>query len=253
MLKWGNKTPMLLRGEAASNIAGTVKVRGFTRSGIIEFDIVTTADGKLAGNTLGISDFPIMLSITDPANAYLPNQCWSTVELEINEEETISLCSGFVFGNHGPTWPATTHISPVPGRGHFVEVQSADPAVNTETSITVPDGELWHVLAMSVTLVSDANGGERKPHFVFTYPTGVIIDAFAATTQGVSITRKYSVAKYGALATSDGDNDIAAPLPHEIFLPPTSTITTETENLRAGDNYGKLSVQVEKFFGFDRN
>ena len=253
MLKFGNKVPMRLRLSCASNIAGTVTVRGITRSGVIDIATTTTADGKITAEIQGIGDFPIMLSITDEGNAFLPGQCWCSVELELNEQETITLCSGFVYVNKGPTYPAVTSQDAIPGRGFFTEVSSADPAAGVDATITVPDGELWHILSGSVVLVTDATATDRRLQLVFTYPTAVIIGTMAETAHTANTTNKYSFMKVGVILNEQEDNDRILNIAHDIYLGPASTITTDITNIQAGDNLGVLSMSVEKFFGFAEN
>lgn len=253
MLKFGNKTPMRLRISCASNIIGTVKARGFTRSAVFELDGVTTADGKIAANILGVSNFPIMLSLTDTANAFLPGQCWASIELEMNEEETITLCSGFVYGNKGPTYPAVTNQDAVPNRGFFTEVSSADPIAGADAIITVPDGELWHILSGSVILVTDDTVTDRRLQLVFTYPSAVIIGTIAETAHAASTNNKYSFMKVGVILNEQEDNDRILNIANDIYLGPGGTITTDITNIQSGDDLGVLSMSVEKFFGFDEN
>jgi len=248
MLRFGNKTPMRLRLTAAADIVGEVALRGFTRHGMIELHANTTADGVIGVTVIGIDDFPIMLSVGDVADAYGPNQCWVNVNLEMNEEETISLCSGFVYVDKGVGWPNMNHVDAVPGRGRFAEAQSNDAAAGAELLMTVPAGELWKLNFLSVQLTTDANAADRVPHFVFTLPGGVVLHTWAAQTITASQVTQISAAVWGVISGIINQDDYRVELPHELWLPAGSTVTTVTENLQVGDNWAVLTAQVEKFF-----
>lgn len=253
MLKFGNKTPMRLRISACSNKVGEVRMRGFTRNGMIILNTQTTADGKVSTDNIGIDDFPVFISVVDPADAFLPGQAWGNVSLEIGENDTIPLCSGFIYGDKGVMWPDANHVDSVPGRGFLTTVSSADPAANTEVTVTVPDGELWLVHRLNVALVTDANAANRRVHFVFTDPGGGVCEAISTSDHPASTNRAYHVATYGTKGgTQVGGNEMIG-LPSNLWIGPAGTITTETLSKQAGDNYGVMKVFVEKFFGFAAN
>lgn len=249
MLKYGNKTPMRIRLTAASNIAARVNLKAITRSGILNMNVITTADGKLSAGVTGIDDFPIMISASDPTDAFLPNQCWVNISLELNKDEHISLASGFVYIDKGVTWPNASLVDAVPGRGFITEVASANPAANAELTLTVPDGELWQVKAISTHFTADANVADRVPHFVFTGPGGLLIHTWAAAVFAASEAAFISCAKWGLISGVSNMDDFRIEMPSDIWLPPASTITSVTQNLQAGDDYTAMVVLVEKFFG----
>lgn len=249
MLKYGNRTQLRLRISAAADIAGVVLLRALTRNGISSIPILTTVDGKINANVVRIDDFPIMASAVDTADAFKPNQCWANISLEISNAETISLASGFVYVDKGITWPNASLTDAVPGRGFITEIASANPAAGAELTLTVPDGELWHVKAISTHFTTDANVADRVPHFVFTGPGGLLIHTWAAAVFAASEAAFISCAQWGNISGVSNMDDFRIEMPSDIWLPPASTITSVTQNLQVGDDYTAMVVLVEKFFG----
>ncbi len=248
MLKEGSARPMRLRLSAAADIVGEVTLRAITANGVIDLNVNTTADGIVNADTVGIDDFPIMISAIDEGDAYSPNQCWANISLELNEIETISLASGFVYLDKGIGWPDMNHVDAVPGRGFITDVASPNPVAGAEFALTVPAGELWHVKAGSFTFVTAVAAANRLIHVVFTTDGGVIYDVFVLSVQTASLTRIHSLMKmFGSNDEADDDN-IQISIPEDIWLTPGSTIASDTQNLQAADDFTALTLVVEKFF-----
>lgn len=252
MLKFGNLTPMKIRLNVAADIIGTLILRGITRSGMINLEGRTSADGKLNTTEIGIDDFPIILSVTDKSKFFSPKQCWVSVELEMFDHEIITMCSGFVYLDKGVSYPAITQEDNIPGKGFITEEVTLNPAAGAEILETVPAGEKWLIHSLSVTLVTDASGGTRKPHFVFRNDNGATVRIFSYANIATSKTTLLSVAQFGQIADADDNNVVPIVLPPNLWMLPAGTITTDTNGIMGGDNYGGMTLVVEKFFGMVR-
>ena len=249
MLTWGNKSSLQLAVTAAADSANPITVRGLTRSGVIDLQFDTLATGGVVTKTIGIDDLPILLSAIDQGNSFNQNECWVSVQLYIDGEESIHLCSGFVYGNKGITYPAITSGDTVPNKGLLVNVNSADPAAAAEISMTVPVGEIWLVKYGSVALVTDANVVNRRPVFVFTNSSGGVVTCANPNLQAESTTKVYTLTVGGAYPVTSANDYLPCNLPHELWLDPGSTIVSVTTTIQAADNYGIMHLFVEKFFG----
>lgn len=247
MLKFGHKIPLRLRLSAASDIVGEIKLKGFTRHGIIDLPVITTADGVVNADTVGIDDIPIMISAVDEGDTFAPNQCWCNISLELAEEEAISIASGFVYLDKGIGWPYMNHSDAVPNRGFMAEVSSSDPGNQTEALITVPDGELWLLHSASIELDTDANGGNRQTHLVITNPGGNEINFWNGSAIGANEVVVMSFAQFGVITEERDDNDERVAMPPNMWILPGGTIGTQTSLFKTGDNYAPLNVLVEKF------
>ena len=251
MLDFADGAAFSLRITIIADSADPVVIRGFSKTSTIHQVITPTSDGIKTVVRIGVDDIPIMIGIFDTDDLYRSGECWGSIALEIKEETIAELCSGFIAREKSISWPATNSQALIPNRGAIVTVASPNPAAGAEASITVPAGEMWHILFGSVQLVTDANAANRLVHILFTTSDGVVANVWPNHLQVASQDRTYSFAKFSfalAVGTSTG---IKAPLPHDIFLDQLSTIVTATENIQVGDDFGVMRFVVEKFF--DRN
>lgn len=126
----------------------------------------------------------------------------------------------------------------------------SDPAVDTEAQIVVPDGEVWEVESVEVTLVTDANAADRDLQIVMTDSTGIEISSgpIDGTSIPASKTVKYHLAQYGTVpadtATDHFDQIAKAP---KVIVPPGGIIKTVSTLLQAGDDYSAIKVIANKF------
>lgn len=252
MLKFGNKTPMKIRLNVAADSIGTLILQGITRSGLISLEAKTSADGKLNTTEIGIDDFPIMISVTDKTKFFDPKRCWISVELEMFDQEIVTLCSGFVYLDKGVSYPAITQEDNMPGKGYIVEEVTLNPTAGNEILLTVPAGEKWLIHSASITLVSDATVTNRKVHVVFRNDNGNEIHSVVYQNVTASKTILIGLANFGYIASLYSNDVFRANIPQNLWMLPAGTIATETSGLQAGDNYGPMTLIVEKFFGMVR-
>ena len=248
-LPWGKETRFTLRiTHSTLNFdQNNFLVRVITKNSNTQHRITTGLNADVAQARIACDDFPLFLSVTPSDNAFGPGQLFVTVMLEIDGNEALHLCSGFVSLGKGISFPNTQSIDPTRNHGRIQQMSSANPAANTEATLTVGVSELWLVHSLSITLVTDANAANRRVHFVFTGPSGNAIDTFSDIDHTASLSRKYSVAQFGAIPDSTDDNDILVPMPAGIWIGPEGDIKTQTLNRQAGDDFGALTATVERF------
>lgn len=121
-----------------------------------------------------------------------------------------------------------------------------DPAANAELLYTVPGGELWRPLALSVVLVASVGGANRLPRLRFSVFGEVVTDVPAALIVGAGGTQRFSWCRgVGAGLLEANSLSPCSPMP-DILLPAGSTIATSTAGFFGGDDYGRPSLLVEK-------
>jgi hypothetical protein len=130
-----------------------------------------------------------------------------------------------------------------------VTVVGSDPAANTEFSQTVPAGELWLLLSVSVALVQGATQ-TPQPVLTITDGTNTIYQSYGATgAQAVSTTCQYNWAVGLTLAALVGATTgvkAVAPLPADLLLEAGSVIASSTVGKGANSNYGAPVFRVLK-------
>jgi hypothetical protein len=227
--------------------AAPLSIKGFTKEGAFNFLHTCNSNRTAKVETFNLPDAPIMLTVDDPTESAAQGGCYVRVSLVLNGIPVYQLGSGFIFGFEGINWPSVQLEKAEPTKSLVFFKTSADPAAGVELSYTVISGEFLKIRALRFTLVAAAAAASRRVHIVFTIGGTKCLDCFGATDQIISETKTYSCYPGANTAAATDDNDILIPIPQEIILGPTDTITTETTNLNAGDNFGVMTILCERF------
>lgn len=128
-------------------------------------------------------------------------------------------------------------------------VTGTDPAANAEISQTVPSGELWELVAVTVALVQ---GITQTPQPILTITDGssTIYESIGSTAaQAVSTTCQYTWAAgltiSGQVGATTNVHSVA-PLPVGLVLPAGYVIATNTIGKGANSDYGAPRFYVVK-------
>lgn len=239
---------------ARSKSADEINVVGATREGLFKYTFLTNTSVDTAQVVrFAIPDLPIWISITDRDGAIVLGAVYIKADLAINGDTIHALTSGYVYNIKSLSWPAVNLETAEGHKGAITVIESADPAAGTELSITVPLGEEWKIKAMRFQFVTAATVGTRNVHVTVEINGAPIYTFFTGNGQIISQTLNYSL--YPLPTTNDllNDNDISMPIPDDIIVPGGDIIKTETVNLAAGDNFGKMQVYVERFIKLTPN
>ena len=118
---------------------------------------------------------------------------------------------------------------------------AANPAGGAEFSHTVPAGEVWHLLAVTVANVQAA-AGASQPILVIDDGTNVLFESFGSSAaQAISTTCQYTWAAGLPLTGQIGATTnvhSTGPLPAGLILLPTWRIRSVTIGLSANTDYG---------------
>lgn len=115
-------------------------------------------------------------------------------------------------------------------------VTGTDPAADTEISYTIPAGTVTKLLALSVSLVTDANAANRRVGIILDDGTTEFFRSMSPSDHAASLTWRYS-AGMGAPGFAIQNLSVGLYLP-DITLFPGYRIRTTTLNRQATDNFG---------------
>ena len=249
MLRFGRTAQLQLKITSQASVSAALQIRLATREGISEFVHTDSGDGLVQTNTFNISDIPIFVSITNPANTLTQGDCYVTLELLAQGEVVYVLCSGFVYIQKGISWPAASTADAIPGRGRIKMVTTTDPAAGASKTLAVPDGRIWHVLAARYSILNSATVANRIPQIIFTDASGN--DRF--TTRGQSYTvadaeETVTAMQWGAKPEHIVDTGPKIILPANLYVPDGSSLKIGYVSVQAGDQISTIIIWVEEFF-----
>lgn len=248
MLSFEGNATFGLNCRIQSNDPGNLTIRGATKAGPFTLQVPGSPLGDYAvtTRTFRLPDIPVWLSVNDEIGNFPIGAAFIVVSLTVNGDVVHNLVGGYVHQQHPIAWP-TTRADDMTIKGQILSFQGADPAAGVETSITVPTVNAWRLLGWTANLVAGAAAANRIVHLKATNGGRVVFEVISSTTQIINENKVYhaNINSPGGAATDD--NDIILALPHDIYLPQTTTITTETTALNALDNWGAPQVWVEQF------
>lgn len=121
----------------------------------------------------------------------------------------------------------------------------ADPAAGQEITITVPGRAVWEVMAIRFTLAADGTAATRTVALHIDDGENRFLSIARANTQIANDTDVYVFYVNGGEDTTTG-TAFRQPLPPKLILLPGWRITTETNNMQAGDNFSAPVLYVRE-------
>lgn len=130
---------------------------------------------------------------------------------------------------------------------------SANPAAGAEFSVTVPAGEVWEILSVSVPLVQAA-AGSSQPSLQIDDGGSNIFALLAGSTaaQAISTTCQYTWAPDLELTGQVGATTAVrsqGSLPSDLVIGPGCRVRSSTVGLSASTDYGAAVIRVRKRTG----
>jgi hypothetical protein len=146
----------------------------------------------------------------------------------------------------------STYVSSVSPRSKPALVTTTNRAANTEVTETVPAGEVWELVSVSISLVQ---GATQTPQPILTIDDGTSViwaGPGSTTAQAVNTTCRYTWAPghtlTGLIGATTNVNSFA-PLPAGLVLVAGSRITTNTIGIGANSDYAAPQIMVRKAKG----
>lgn len=249
MLSFEHGVEFKLKLTTQTDDVATITVRGMTREGIFTFSAVTDGLSSPQTFTFAIPDIPIMVSVLSDTSGLLQGQCFATLALMANSDVLNTLCSGFIYGGKGISWPSQNIADQTPGRGLIFTEDTADPAAGSNFSINVPTGETWRIHAIQFRFVTSATVASRRVRVrATTGQLGFGIVSLIQTDQTASTTLDYSCAPYGQMVDEIDSSDAFIIIPNELWVVSGGSISSSIRNIQAGDQVSNVELIVEKFF-----
>lgn len=245
-LKFQEATNFAINIKSVACAAGTISIRGFTKEG--QFNLVHTpnSDKSAKTETFYLPDAPIMLTIDDEAKSFTKGECFVRATLLLNKTSVYQLISGYVYGFHGLTYPTTNQEESLLESGKLTTIVSADPAAGAEITITVPAGEEWKLIGAKMTLVNDANVANRYVALFATIDSVQMPITLHTTPLTAGLTYPLSFRSGIGAGPLSNNTYFIAPLSENIILPAGSVLATITSSIQVGDNFGPMTVLIEK-------
>lgn len=248
MLRYGKEAAFELIVKSKSTTGVRLRISGGTRHSLISARHDAATDGTLTTTTHSIDDFPVFLSVEDPSETDVQGETFVSVSLRINKDVSLPLVSGSVYELKPLTYPSNTMRDTIPNRGEIGIVQSADPAVGDDVSLTLDDDEIWLVHWAAIQFVTDSTVTNRRILIRFKPTTSGPITIIAGALQGASMTRDHTYAQWGFLQDSAESSDLIQVMPANLWLEPSTVISTAVTGGQAGDDFGPLFIMREKFY-----
>lgn len=248
MLAFEHGAAFSLRIVSQSFSTAPLIIRGMTSEGLFSFLHIPTSNSVISTQDFRISDIPIWVSVTDKDGTMLQGDQYITLKMLINGDPLFELCAGFVYRQKSLSWPQNSTVDMRPGGAKLSVESGANADAGANATIVVPAGEIWKILSLEVQLVTSAVGGNRVARFGFDAAGAIGRTVISNQNQPASKSWTYAL-QIGSVAGSlFDDNTVALPLPHELYMLPGDNVYALIDTMDAGDNWGVMSVFVEKYF-----
>jgi len=247
-LKFGNNAKLELQVVSQANATVVLDVVYVNREGMSKFKHTTSSAGAQSTSVFLLSDIPIAVSVVDSLGSFTQGDCYVTVRLLLNGEVVFETCSGFVYKAKSISYPVNNTNDAIPGRGRIRLISGSDPIAGDEISELVPANRIWHLLTLNFNLVTSGTAGNRQTAVYVGIGSGGAMAIAGTATQAASLTRVYTIGKYGGLATQTFNNRILLNMPSDLYIPSGNTFDTSTLNLDSADQFSVIRFLVEEFY-----
>lgn len=176
-------------------------------------------------------------------------QCFVLVEIvrggSSATESLGALMQGYVTATSRLVWPGSAVTDSACPPGVLRSILGTGPGAGLEITETVPSNARWRLLALFLTLVTDATVANRDAALTFDDGINTVARFPAAQNQLASLTTRYLWTSGGARVAIAQDRTIVTPIP-DIWLPDAFRYKTVTTNIAAGDAWGGPRLLVEE-------
>jgi hypothetical protein len=167
------------------------------------------------------------------------------------QQKVLCLASGGItntkslgLGGFGDPFLAGTQVTPAPEVGTVIT--GADPAVNTQWTITVPASTIYKVYLVRATLVTDATVANRQVSLQIDDGTTTLYQGYCGQNSVASTTNTFNWGAVGASSTASAAiQSVVAPFP--IFLGPGYRLRSAVGAFQAGDDWGAPVAYVTSY------
>jgi hypothetical protein len=248
MLKFEHNSRFQLKISSFSRVAGTIIIRGATRSGQFSFKHTLNSNGNENIESLGMNDLPIWVTATISASGAQRGQVYFRCGLAINDDIAVNYMSGYLYDTFALNWPVASVTEPLPNAiGAFTEFTASAVGAGIMPSVSFSPSRLSRIKYATASLTTSAVAGNRRLHFVFTDTLGNSLDFHSSVNHGPSVTRLYTMTPMGGAFSYGDDNDIIIPISNELVGYDEFGASLTCTNLDAGDQINSFVVVAEEF------
>lgn len=245
-LAWLREGGFDLLVESFSSVAQTIQIRGYTENELIIHDHTTTSDRSLRSSVIGITGSPLYMTARSASGISVRGQCYVKVSLRIEGVIVATLFGGYITETSSVAFPNGNIEDSLSGKGVIRSITGTDPALGTEISETVPTNAFWRLISARFSFTTDATVISRSPLLVLDDGTTSFWKSSEGSTIPASTNRNYFYANTGAEDTTTSLVNILL-MPSYMPLQAGFRITTQTNNLQAGDNFAAPQLWVEEW------
>lgn len=247
MLAFEQGTTFGLNITSRSNLGAVIAIRGLTKEGPFNLEILYNSAGAVQTNNLRIPDIPIMISVVDKDGTLLQGMCFVELSLTINNTKSYALCSGWIYKNKSISYPQTESMDTIPGRGFFSLYQTtANPAAGANWDETLGQGIQYRILGFRAKLTTGADVANRRVMFYTTNGGLEQNDMFSLVDQPANTAYTYYASIQPAQTQVLG-NRIIMSVPNELWLKGGHHFKSLVANLYPGDQWSDLEFLMEEF------
>jgi len=232
--------------ESYSNAARTIQIRGISDAEQISHDHPTNSDRSIASSTININSIPRYLTAKCAATGVQRGACYVKVSLRAEGNKIATLMQGYITDAASVFFPGGENTSPIEGPGLIRSITGTDPAAGAEISETVPTGARWRLLSLTASFIASATAANRIARLAITDGTSILcyLQSGTAITANQNTNNTWSangIRNTGSPNSYEGDGI------SEYRLPAGYKITTATQNIDTGDNWGAPQMLVEEW------
>jgi len=131
--------------------------------------------------------------------------------------------------------------------GSFHKLTATNPAAGADWSISVPDNRIWRPLLIAFTIVTDATATNRYPGILITDSFSPDYNIVAETAIQASKTLKVKGLPGLATPSYITTDFYIWPLPFPVWIRGGATITSDIQQLQAGDQLSTIIVHCQSW------
>lgn len=247
-LAFGQASSFGLRVDLISDIAGTIKVRGYTKAGIFTFSITPDAVGDVETFNFNIPDVPVAVSVFYDQASFSAPVAHVSVNLTVNGDRIELLCQGTISTLFGLSWPRQPQLTSMQSQGAIEEIPVTSPSAGGDISGSIPSNEMWEIMGVAFKLTTDGTAADRTVAFRFFSNRNYQVKRVATVTQQASETIRYSFVPGGTSGVLLADNSTEVAIPAGIFIPSGGNFSSVTTNIQAGDQYDLIFIMARRHY-----
>jgi hypothetical protein len=241
--------------NAATGVTLSVEGRLLTRNGDVKSfarSHTPNTDRTAASAVLALGEgWLLNLQVRASAGSPIRGQCFVLVELALGAQTQQTrigtLLQGYVTATQRRAWPGSLIEASIDGSGAIRIITGSDPAAGAEISETVPTGARWQLLALTASLVADANAANRIASLLFDDGASVYARMSAQFAQAANNSAVYT---WGAGLQFQGNVNAdpkvsGLPIDHRLLA--GHRLRTIVNSIQVGDNWGAPVYCVQEW------